>query len=222
MTEQRQHLSIGDRLRRLPPVWRNVGLGVMGGLLCEIGSRVVAPNIDGKAPAEFLRRVGAPPLLRVYDWIVGGALSRGAVLALGVMPYVSAHIVMRLGRMSIPRIAALYDNDSDRPRLRRWRYALTFGLSVVQSFGFARFVQSIPGVVANPGPSFFAQTMMVLTAGAMGIAWIGERLATPDAVAETEPRTLESSPTPPRVLGVGEDPVTTVGRREREPIVVRD
>ena len=163
--------------RRLPAAWRKAVIAVGGLTLVEIGARVVAPNIDGGALAEYFRRTGSTPLLRVYDWLVGGALSRGAVLALGVMPYVTARIVMRLARTVVPAAANPGGALADPVAVTRWTRRITFGCALLQSFGFARFVQSIPGVVLHPGPGFVAQTMFVLTAGAMGVAWLAERIA---------------------------------------------
>lgn len=164
-------------IRRLPATWRKIALAVGGLVLIEIGARIVAPRINGDVLADYLRRVGASPLLRLYDWFVGGAVSRGAILALGIMPYLSARIIMRLAREAFPAIAEMSKNESERPRLHRWTRRLTFGLAAVQSFGFARFVQSIPGAVTDPGAGFIAQTMIVLTAGAMSIAWLSDRIA---------------------------------------------
>jgi len=169
--------NLGLAVRRLPAAWRKIALAVGGLLLTEIGARIVAPRINGDVLADYLRRVGASPLLRLYDWFVGGALSRGAILALGIMPYVSARIIMRLAREGFPAIAEMSKHESDRPRLQRWTRRLTFGLAAVQSFGFARFVQSIPGAVSDPGAGFIAQTMIVLTAGAVSIAWLGDHIA---------------------------------------------
>jgi preprotein translocase subunit SecY len=186
--------NLSTALRRLPAVWRKVALSVGGLVLLEIGARIVAPSINGGVLADYLRQVGGSPLLKLYDWFVGGALSRGAILALGIMPYLSARIIMRLARSSVPAIAEMSEKETERPRLDRWTRRLTFGLAAVQSFGFARFVQSIPGAVTDPGVGFIAQTMIVLTTGAMGVAWLSERIArqrdvdTPatDVVAEVD------------------------------------
>jgi preprotein translocase subunit SecY len=206
---------------KLSVLWRRTGLAIAGLVLCEIGARIVAPSINGPVLAEYLRRTGGTPLLRLYDWIVGGALSRGAVLALGVMPYLSARIIMRLARVTSPTLAAMAEAEAEQPRLRRWTRALTFGLAAVQSYGFARFAQSVPGVVANPGPLFIAQTMFVLTAGAMGVAWLGERMASPsDAesnAADGEPAPTREPAAPPlRELPPGEIPTPFSARSGRD------
>jgi preprotein translocase subunit SecY len=99
------------------------------------------------------------------------------VLALGIMPYVTARIVMRLGRTVAPAAYEPAGALNDPVAITRWTRRITFGCALLQSFGFARFVQSIPGVVTNPGVGFIAQTVIVLTTGAMGVAWLAERMA---------------------------------------------
>jgi preprotein translocase subunit SecY len=162
--------------RRLPAKVRRAIIAVGGLTLLEIGTWIVAPSINGGALADYFRRTGSTPLLKLYDWLVGGALSRGAVLALGVMPYVTARIVLRLGRTVAPAAYEPGGMLSDPAGITRWTRRITFGCALVQSVGFARFVQSIPGVVTNPGLGFIAQTVVVLTTGAMGVAWLAERM----------------------------------------------
>ena len=149
----------------MKPFWRKT-LAVVGVyLVCEIGARVSIPGLSADALAQFFRRGGATGLMSLYDRFVGGALSRGALLALGVMPYLSATIWMRFGRLVSPDLESVWRNDAER--FNRWKRALTVVLSVVQSYGFAQFVQSIPGAVPNPGIGFTALTMSILTAGSI-------------------------------------------------------
>jgi preprotein translocase subunit SecY len=162
-------------MRRLPDRWRKAGLVVGGLLLCEIGARIAAPGL-GRALSQYFRQGGGQGLLWLYDRLVGGALSRGAVLALGIMPYLSARIFVRIARMAIPAVADMNTHPDGRARLTRWTRALTVGLSLVQSYGVARFAQSLPGVVAIPGPGFVPQTMLVLTAGAVVAMFLGEQI----------------------------------------------
>lgn len=225
MAQEPSGPNLANAFRRLPSAWRKISLAVGGLIVCEIGARIVAPSINGRLLAQYLRRTGESPLLRLYDWIVGGALSRGAVLALGIMPYLSARIIMRLARTSIPLIAEMSEDTADQTRLRRWTRRLTFGLAVVQSFGFARFVQSIPGAVANPGVGFIAQTMLILTTGAMGVAWLSERIAEQrdaDPPAEHAPDMMrplastDSKPGLPSGQNLDDIPAPSAKARERQ------
>lgn len=157
---------------------------------CMIGARVVTPGINEQVIADFFRSGGASPLLRVYDWLVGGAIGRGAVLALGLLPYVTARIYLRLATVVSPGFA-------DPARRRTYTRGLTFGFSLVQSYGFARFAENLPGAVAQPGAGFIATTMLAMTASAMTAMWLfesprdGADDATPDSADPPEPLVIE-------------------------------
>src|ERR1043166_4658293 len=183
---------------RLSGAVRKTLFAIGGVVLCELLARVVAPGINDRVLGDYLRSGAPGALLKFYDLLVGGALARGAVLALGIMPFVSAWILVRIGEMVVP----MRDRVS-----RRWTRGLTFGLAVVQSYGFARFVESI-GAVDHPGTGFVARTMVLLTAGAMGVTWLAERFNAP-----SEP---DRAPPPP-LLQSSEPDVADVARR-RAPI----
>jgi preprotein translocase subunit SecY len=154
-------------------------VAVAAGLVAtEVGMRVVSPSLNTQVVRDFFVAQGGV-LIKLYDWLSGGALSRGAVLALGAMPYLSARIMLRL-------VGRHEGADS-----RRWTHWLTFSLALIQSFGFARFIQTIPGAVAHPGVGFVAQTMGTLTTGALFIMWLSERMLEP--VREEQATPLEPS-----------------------------
>jgi preprotein translocase subunit SecY len=145
---------------------RKAVVGLAGLVLIEVGGRIALPGVNTQVLADyFLNRGGG--LLSLFDRFVGGALTRGAVLALGIMPYLSARIFVRLARVAFPSIGAMEADEVGRTKLRRGTRVLTVGLSLVQSYGFARFVQAIPGAVVRPGAGFVVQTMLTLTAGAI-------------------------------------------------------
>lgn len=112
-------VSITDRFRRFPAIWRKAGLAVAALLVCEVGARIVAPGLNGQVLRDFLQAGSSTWMLRLYDWFVGGALSHGAVLAIGILPYLSARIYMGLARVISPRIDALRDSASGRATLTR-------------------------------------------------------------------------------------------------------
>ena len=163
--------------------WSKGALALGGLVLCEIGTRVGLPGLDGSVLSDYLVRTGGGFLLMSYNWLVGGALARGAVLALGLMPYVSAKIMLRLARSAFPRL-----DRADQRRLTRWTYGLTVGLSLIQSYGFARFVEAIPGAVANPGAGFIVRSIVILTAGAVTVTALTEQLMARTADNRSTPR----------------------------------
>jgi preprotein translocase subunit SecY len=152
----------------------------LGGLLVlELGARTVMPAVNGQALANYFHNGGGTWLLAMYDRLGGGGLSRGGVFALGIMPYLSARIMMRLSRVMVPAVDEMSHTPAGRIRLRGWTRVLTVGLSLVQSYGFARFAQSVPGV-APPGAAFIVQTMAVLTVGAIVAMALSEQISRPD------------------------------------------
>jgi preprotein translocase subunit SecY len=166
-------------LRRIPRGWRRGALGVLGLALYQLGASIAAPGFDGSALAAYFRArraAGNGGLLALYDRLVGGGLSRGALLALGVMPYLSAWAFVRLSRHAFPAVARAAERPDGRRVLRRWTRVLTIVFALVQSLGYALFTQSVPGVVAEPGLGHVLRTMLVLTVGAIAVLWLGEAL----------------------------------------------
>jgi preprotein translocase subunit SecY len=222
---------------RIPVIWRRAGLAIATLLVCEVGARIVLPGLNGQALRDFLQTGSSTWLLRLYDWFLGGALSRGTALGIGIMPYLSARIYLRLARVISPRIAVLRDTDRGRDTLTRWTRWLTGGLALVQSYGFARFAEQIPDVVAHPGAAFLAKTMAVLTSGALGVMFLSERLTKPadddspvahDAPSSSETKLdrsrevarLEQSMSAERLLSAGEAPLEELLRPKRDRVRV--
>jgi preprotein translocase subunit SecY len=172
-----RRISVLNLIRRIAHPWRKAAVSVAGILFCIAGVRLGVPGVDGQIVRDFFH--GHPGgLLALYDLIVGGAVSRGAILALGIMPYLSARCFLWIARLVSPAVDALPAGEADRYRLARWTPRLTVGLSLIQTYGYARFVQSIPGAVAHPGVEFIARTMLILTGGAIVVSWLSEEMAT--------------------------------------------
>jgi len=175
-----------NSLREVVERSRIAVVGLAGLVLIEVGGRIALPGLNTQVLADFLLRRGGG-LLSLFDRFVGGALTRGAVLALGIMPYLSARVFVRLARASFPAIGALQAEEAGRTKLKRGTRLLTLGLSLVQSYGIARFVQAIPGAVARPGAGFVVQTMLTLTAGAIVAMALAEQFAGPTQVVDDAP-----------------------------------
>lgn len=148
-----------------------MGLALGGLLFLDLGTRVAMPRIDGRVLAEWFNGGHGGWLLGLYDRLTAGGLSHGGWLALGIMPYVSARILMRLAGL--------------QHRIRATR-VLTLVLAATQSYGFARWAEHVPGAVATPGDAFVRATVVTLTAGTLVLMWMHEKLtgrgtASPDA-----------------------------------------
>jgi preprotein translocase subunit SecY len=158
-------------LKRLSP---GAGIVAAGLLLSEAGARMAAA-LNIRLLGDFFHGAAAGGMLRLYDFLVAGGLSRGSVLALGVMPYISARIFVWLACTSAPAIRAMENNPAGRRALTRWTRGLTVGLAFAQSYGYARFLQGLPGAVSNPGAGFIMETVLVLTASSVFTMWLAER-----------------------------------------------
>jgi preprotein translocase subunit SecY len=157
--------------------------------LIVVGSRITLPGVNASALADFTRATGRGGLLGLYELVFQGGLYRGAVLGLGIMPYLTARLYLRLWRAVNPKAEA-------SPQKAR---VLTFALSLIQSFGVATFLQRAPGVVAEPGAGFITKTVLTLTAGSLVAMWFGEQLTEPiepevDDTISALPERLEASP----------------------------
>lgn len=206
---------IGARFFKALGGIRTVGYAIAGVLFCEIGARVAVPTPDTQALTNATQFNG---LLGLYNRFAGGATARGSMLALGVMPYLSARLFMALaGRMS-STMHEMSKNAVGRKALVKWTRALTTLLALIQSYGFARFTEQVPGVVAQPGLRYIAQTMLLLTTGALFMMWLCEHILAPSADEEAAEKTSEA----PGLLAASPfDATAPAPMADTEPIVVR-
>jgi preprotein translocase subunit SecY len=141
----------------------------------RLGAHIATPGVDVQVLADFIRNQGSQTLFGVYDMFVGGGLSRATVLALGIMPYISASIMFQLGGAVFPTIDKLQKEEEGRKKITQWTRYLTVVLSIGQAYGFAIFAEG-QGAVPNPGLGFRLLTILTLTTGALFIMWLGEQI----------------------------------------------
>jgi preprotein translocase subunit SecY len=142
---------------------------------------VPTPGIDSLALASFFARAKGT-LLGLFDMFSGGALERLSVFALGIMPYISASIILQLLTVTIPHLERLSkEGEQGRKKITQYTRYGTIFLSVIQGFGISIGLESMssPGgapVVLHPGWEFRIMTVMTLTAGTAFIMWLGEQI----------------------------------------------
>jgi len=147
----------------------------------RIGVHVPTPGIDSLALASFFARAKGT-LLGLFDMFSGGALERLSVFALGIMPYISASIILQLLTVTIPHLERLSkEGEQGRKKITQYTRYGTIFLSVIQGFGISVGLESMssPGgapVVIHPGWEFRIMTVMTLTAGTAFIMWLGEQI----------------------------------------------
>ncbi|MCE2455515.1 MAG: preprotein translocase subunit SecY [Gemmatimonadetes bacterium] len=144
-------------------------------LVYRLGSHITVPGLDLVAlRATFASLEGT--LFGIYDMFVGGGLSRATVLALGIMPYISASIMFQLLSTVFPTIQKLQkEGEQGRKKLTQWTRYTTIGLAAAQAYGYAQYLMA-QGVVPDPGMGFVFVTMFTLTGGAIFVMWLGEQI----------------------------------------------
>jgi preprotein translocase subunit SecY len=147
----------------------------------RIGAHIPTPGIDGLALAEFFKEAQGT-LLGFFDMFSGGALLRMTIFALGIMPYISASIIIQLLTVVIPHLERLSkEGDAGRRVIVRYTRFGTVGLAAFQSFAISVGLEQMtsPGgatIVPFPGWGFRFMTVISLTAGTAFIMWLGEQI----------------------------------------------
>ena len=147
----------------------------------RIGAHIPTPGIDGVALAEFFRQAQGT-LLGFFDMFAGGALLKMTIFALGIMPYISASIIIQLLTVVIPHLERLSkEGEAGRRKIIRYTRYGTVALASFQSFGISIGLEQMtsPGgasVVPFPGWGFRFMTVISLTAGTAFIMWLGEQI----------------------------------------------
>ena len=142
----------------------------------RIGAHIPVPGIDPVALQQMFKgqQGGILSLLNVFS---GGALSRFTVFALGIMPYISASIIMQLMGYVVPSIEALKkEGEAGRRKITQYTRYGTLGLALFQSLSIALALEGSAGLVIDPGVGFRVTAVVSLVAGTMFLMWLGEQI----------------------------------------------
>ena len=161
--------KMGDLKRRL--------LFLLGALIVfRIGSFIPVPGIDQAQLAQLFQSQRGG-ILDMFNMFSGGALSRFSIFALGIMPYISASIIMQLMTVVSPTLEALKkEGEAGRRKITQYTRYFTAGLALFQSLGIAIALESQPGLVMEPGFVFRMTAMVTLVTGTMFLMWLGEQI----------------------------------------------
>jgi len=166
---------------KIPELKKRIYITLALLVVYRVGVHVPTPGIDGAALATFFAGKQGT-LLGLFDMFSGGALERLSVFALGIMPYISASIILQLLTVTIPHLERLSkEGEQGRKKITQYTRYGTILLSVIQGFGISIGLESMssPGgapVVIHPGWEFRIMTVMTLTAGTAFIMWLGEQI----------------------------------------------
>jgi len=142
----------------------------------RIGAHIPVPGIDPNVLAELFK-TQENGILGMFNMFSGGSLERFAIFALGIMPYISASIIMQLGSIAVPHLEQLKkDGEAGRRKISQYTRYGTLVLAIFQGFGITVALQSQPGLVPNPGVMFQATAMITLVTGTMFLMWLGEQI----------------------------------------------
>ncbi|MCC7080364.1 MAG: preprotein translocase subunit SecY [Burkholderiales bacterium] len=161
--------KLGDLKRRL--------LFLLGALIVyRIGAHIPVPGIDPVQLAELFnsQRGG---ILDMFNLFSGGALGRFTIFALGIMPYISASIIMQLMTVAVPTLEQLKkEGEAGRRKITQYTRYGTLGLALFQALGIAIALESQQGLVIEPGVVFRLSAVVTLVTGTMFLMWLGEQI----------------------------------------------
>jgi preprotein translocase subunit SecY len=163
---------------RIPDLRKRVLFTLAMLAVYRLGGHIPTPGINVGRWEEFLTR-NAGGIFGFFDLFAGGNIRRFTVFALGIMPYITASIILQLLTVVVPTLEKLQkEGELGRRKITQWTRYLTIALSIVQSFGIATALQSSQGgFVISPGAGFILMTIISLTTGTAFIMWLGEQIS---------------------------------------------
>ena len=170
--------------QKIGDIWRHEELrqklGVTLGLILvyRVGSFIVLPGVNSDVLAEQMSQLGSGGLGDILSLFTGGAFTRASIFALGIMPYISASIIIQLLSIAVPAVQKLQkEGESGRNKINQWTRFLTIAITLVQAPGYlASSVVSVPGVVQSPDGFWWFSAVTILTCSTLLIMWLGERI----------------------------------------------
>jgi len=146
----------------------------------RLGTFIPLPGIDGEAMAAIFRQQ-AGGIMGMFNMFSGGALERMSIFALGILPYISASIIMQLMRAVSPTLEALQkEGETGRRTINQYTRYLTVALSAFQAYGLSVGLESMSGpagsAVVDPGWFFRATTVITIVGGPLFLLWLGEQI----------------------------------------------
>jgi preprotein translocase subunit SecY len=166
---------------KIPELKRRIIITLALLAVYRIGVHIPTPGIDGQVLAGIFERAKGT-LLGFFDMFAGGGLERLSVFALGIMPYISASIILQLLTVVVPTLERLSkEGDAGKKKITQYTRYGTVIIALIQGFGISIGLEQMRGaagelVVYNPGWGFRLMTMLTLTGGTSFIMWLGEQI----------------------------------------------
>ncbi|MBW1925658.1 MAG: preprotein translocase subunit SecY [Deltaproteobacteria bacterium] len=166
---------------QVPELRKRIGFTLLMLAVYRVGVQIPTPGIDVAAMASFFDRAQGT-LFGMFNMFSGGALRKMSILALGIMPYISASIIIQLLTVAIPHLEALKkEGEAGRKKISQYTRYGTVGLSLIQGLGIAIALESMraPGgapVVTEPGWPFRLLSALTFMSGTVFLMWLGEQI----------------------------------------------
>lgn len=165
----------------IPELRKRVIFTLLMLMVYRMGVQIPTPGINGEALSAFFQQ-NASTLFGMFNMFSGGALENFSIFALGIMPYISASIIIQLLTVVIPQLETLKkEGEAGRRKITQYTRYGTVGLSIIQGFFIASGLEGMTGpggaaIVLAPGIQFKLMTVLTLTAGTSFIMWLGEQM----------------------------------------------
>ncbi|TAN35164.1 preprotein translocase subunit SecY, partial [Patescibacteria group bacterium] len=166
---------------RVPELKKRIIFTALALIAYRLGSHIPTPGIDAHALLSFFQQAGGT-LLGFFDLFSGGALRRLSILALGIMPYISASIILQLLAVVFPPLEKLSkEGEAGRKKISQYTRYGTVLLAAIQAMGIAIGLENMRSpagepIVVDPGVAFRLMTTITLTTGSIFLMWLGEQI----------------------------------------------
>lgn len=168
--------ALGKTGTRYGDLKRRLVFLVLALVVYRLGTHIPVPGINPDALADLFRQ-NQGGILGLFNMFSGGALSRFSIFALGIMPYISASIIMQLMSAVVPSLEALKkEGEAGRRKITQYTRYGTVVLALVQAVGISVALESQQGLVIDPGMLFRFTTVVTLVTGTMFVMWLGEQI----------------------------------------------
>jgi preprotein translocase subunit SecY len=178
-------ISTFGNIFKVPELKKKLLFTLFAVAVYRLGAHLPLPGINAQALGMLMQQLKQQgSIFGMYDIFVGGALSRAAILFLGVMPYISSSIIFQLLGSVFPQIERLQRDQAGRRKITQYTRYLTVGLAAFQAISISIFLENqqfsgptgVIAIVFSPGWTFRLTAMLTLTCGAMFAMWIGEQI----------------------------------------------
>lgn len=168
--------ALGKSGPRYGDLGRRLGFLVLALVVYRLGTHIPVPGINPEILADLFQQ-NEGGILGLFNMFSGGALSRFSIFALGIMPYISASIIMQLMTVVSPTLEAIKkEGEAGRRKITQYTRYGTLVLALVQSFGISVALEAQPGLVIDPGPLYTLTSVVTLVTGTMFLMWLGEQI----------------------------------------------